>query len=192
MSHTVTRVLLIILCLTYVTNGCRCSPQHPQRRFCHENAVVFVGKVTKEELPKLTESRHIKYHLKLLTSLKGINGPVGSSIVIQTQLDSSACGIRLTVGDKFLLSGMRSSKKDPIRIGSCSGFIFDATQLTFEQMIYFFSSGPDSYIRNCDCQTIIDPIHEPGRFDPRKGCKIPPEFGLCKREYGICRWKNRL
>lgn len=45
----------------------------------------------------------------------------------------------------------------------------------------------------------MGPYSKPELFDPKKGCKIPKESGnscnyrktgLCKREGGMCSWKN--
>ncbi|XP_063447870.1 metalloproteinase inhibitor 1-like [Mytilus trossulus] len=106
MSCKATCILLIILWFTYITYGCFCVTKHPQSIFCEENVVVFVGKVTKEELPKTTQNRYIRYYFKLVTSLKGIRESVGSTIIAQTPSGTS-CDMRLTVGEKILLSGTK-------------------------------------------------------------------------------------
>ncbi|XP_071178094.1 uncharacterized protein [Mytilus edulis] len=96
------------------------------------------------------------------------------------------------------MSGYRD-KTGKISTYLCGSFILSTRILSFEQMIYFFSSGPDSYKRNCACKEIMGPYSKPELFDPKKGCKIPKESGnrcnyrqtgLCKREGGMCSWKN--
>ncbi|CAC5421263.1 unnamed protein product [Mytilus coruscus] len=130
----------------------------------------------------------------------GIPNPVGSTVVIRVPSQGSLCGFKLTVGDQYLLSGSRNRKTRTITSTTCGNFLYKEEDVTFEQMIYLFTSGSYSYRKNCSCKEIINPRHEPGVFDESKGCKLPEELnadldcydktGLCKREGGVCKWKN--
>ncbi|XP_071180548.1 metalloproteinase inhibitor 3-like [Mytilus edulis] len=196
MSCKGTCILVILLWVTYISSGCRCFAQHPQRIFCREDSVVMVGKVIKEEIPKGRSK--IKYHFKLLKSLKGVHETIGSTIIIET---FSSCAIRLNVGEQYVLSGRRSNTTGTISTIYCGNFIYKIADVTFELMLYLFSGGSDSYKQNCDCKEIVNPRHDPGKFDPSKGCKIPSGLnvgtdcnyrkqGLCKRTGSVCSWKN--
>ncbi|VDI57461.1 metalloproteinase inhibitor 3 [Mytilus galloprovincialis] len=199
MSCKGTCILVILLWVTYISSGCRCFTQHPQRIFCREDSVVLVGRVIKKEIPKGGDM--IKYHFKLLKSLKGVHETIGSTIIIETYSTSSMCGVRfMAVGEQYVLSGRRDKKTGRIFTKTCGNFIYKITDVTFELMLYLFSGGSDSYVQNCDCKEIVNPRHEPGKFDSSKGCQLPSALkadtdcyrkqGLCKRTGSVCSWKN--
>ncbi|XP_071180547.1 metalloproteinase inhibitor 2-like [Mytilus edulis] len=198
MSCKVTCVLLILLWVTYISSACRCPPRHPQRIFCREDAAVLVGRVIKKEITKGGDE--IKYHFKLLKSLKGVHETIGSTIIIETYSTSSMCGVRfMTVGEQYVLSGRRSKKTGRIFTSTCGNFIYKITDVTFELMLYLFSGGSDSYLQNCDCKEIKNPRLEPGKF-ATSGCLLPTGWmsdidcyrkkGLCKRTGSVCSWQN--
>ncbi|CAG2257063.1 unnamed protein product [Mytilus edulis] len=150
MSCKGTCILVILLWVTYISSGCRCFTQHPQRIFCREDSVVMVGRVIKQEIPKGRSKT--KYHFKLLKSLKGVHETIGSTIII---VPFSSCAIGLNVGEQYVLSGRRSNTTGTISTILCGNFIYKIADVTFELMLYLFSGGSDSYKQNCDCKVSV-------------------------------------
>lgn len=189
---------VIVSVISRGVSGCSCFPTHPQNMFCTRD-FVFLGKVVSEELikgPQPDPANNLatwKYRVKLITRMKGLFVPIGFHVQIETPGNDGLCGVRFTVGQKYILSGSNQNGKRVVRL--CD-LIAQAQHLSFEQMRYLFATNSNSYNANCVCKNIVE---NDETVSSTSGCKLPSDqqqkycyfkTALCKRQNGSCKWRN--
>ncbi|XP_063397589.1 metalloproteinase inhibitor 3-like [Mytilus trossulus] len=198
-----TKVLQLIIGLVWLTNrihSCSCpGSQHPQNQFCSSD-YVFYGVVKNEEFisgPVDDTANNLatwKYTFEDIFKMKGVTEEVGQDVVIETAGNGALCGVRLVVGNGYILMG-RTKADGTKTIGLCE-FISQIGNLTPFQMAYLFSNGSFSYngnCRTCRRRCKIGPESRDCKYDPfnpNNGTICLAKNALCLREGRQCRWIN--
>nr|XP_057905849.1 metalloproteinase inhibitor 2-like [Doryrhamphus excisus] len=139
-------VLLCVWRLQEEAEACRCFPEHPQTAFCKAD-IVIKAKVLGMEL--LSEHER-KYLIKQTKMFKGDHRDIDG---VYTAVSPSACGVTLTIGVEYLLSG-RLTPEGLMHVVICD-FIDPWNSLTANQK----SNLVHNYQNGCNCE--ITSCHTP-------------------------------
>nr|XP_057905848.1 metalloproteinase inhibitor 2-like [Doryrhamphus excisus] len=164
MSWTVKTLVLpmVLLCvwrLQEEAEACTCFPVHPQTAFCQAD-VVIAAKVLGMELVSGYER---KYLIKQTKMFKGDHRDIDC---VYTAVSSAACGVTLTNGVEYLLSG-GLTPQGLLHVISCD-FIVPWNSLTANQK----SSLVCNYRKGCNCKITL--------------CHTPP----CRSRQFECSWTD--
>ncbi|XP_061892578.1 metalloproteinase inhibitor 2-like [Entelurus aequoreus] len=106
---------LVLLCMWQLQEGaqaCRCLPVHPQVAFCQSDVVIKAKVVA---ITTAGEFDDIKYDIELQKILRG---PIKNYDTIYTAASSAACGVTLTIGVEYFITGPLMANGAPY-VSSC-------------------------------------------------------------------------
>nr|XP_057906108.1 metalloproteinase inhibitor 2-like [Doryrhamphus excisus] len=145
MSWTVKTLVLplVLLCAWRLQEGaqaCTCVPMHPQTTFCQADVVMKVLVVSRKMVGELDET--IMYNVKPIKKFKGDHG-VSS---FYTAASSAACGVTLTTGVEYLITG-RLTRDKMLQVSLCE-FVAPWNSLSDSQKVNL----EGRYRMGCSCQ----------------------------------------
>ncbi|XP_054615508.1 metalloproteinase inhibitor 2-like [Dunckerocampus dactyliophorus] len=193
MSWTVKSLVLplVLLCMWRMQEGaqaCTCGPVHPQTAFCQADVVIKAQVLARKLVGGF--DKPVKYDLKQIKMFKGPNRGVDA---IYTPASSAACGVTLTNGVEYLISGRLAP--DGSLHGTVCDFIVPWDSLSVSQK----TNLVEHYKKGCDCQithchTFPCKLSRPAQclwtdFLTNLGNREQARHFACvKRSHGSCAW----
>ncbi|XP_051905558.1 metalloproteinase inhibitor 2-like [Hippocampus zosterae] len=184
--------VLLLLCLWGLqeegAQACSCFPMHPQQLYCQTDVTVIKAKVvgvTPGGQRSLT-----KYDIKLMKTFKGAEKLFTA---VHTGPNSAACGVTLTKGVEYLLTGRLQSD------GSLHIHLCDIHQpwkdlsIMRKHLLYHYGEGCDCTIKSCIsfpcCMTSLTEClwtdFLPGKLGNRDQAQ---NYACVKKSDGCCAW----
>ncbi|XP_052072765.1 uncharacterized protein LOC127710848 [Mytilus californianus] len=185
MVMTLLAIITVLACMISDVQGCKCRGfQHFQRHFCSSKYVLY-GRVITEKSVERGSDLLRRYTIRILYKMKGVSESVGSEVDIETPNQSASCGVKLEVGNSYILMGTEQADGTKTII-SCD-FPTHLGSLSPYQAFYMFTSGPFSYKLNCrrGCNKIDE---------QSEGCKldrIGNELTACLSKHALCKKQGR-
>ncbi|XP_033745555.1 metalloproteinase inhibitor 2-like [Pecten maximus] len=174
-----------------VSNGCTCLFRHPQQVVCESDFVIKGLQVGEREIPLSDDFPPVGgnrvYTILVKTVYKGRKIKAGKTIEVSTGLNSAACGVTVTSGVLWLLTGQtRKVNKKTVHSISLCDWNAECQTLTNQQLA-FLEKGPDSYFgkrkRNCKKCKIVT--------CPQNDCSsVRATTGTCLRDSKQCYGKT--
>ncbi|XP_054616113.1 metalloproteinase inhibitor 2-like [Dunckerocampus dactyliophorus] len=193
MSCTVMNLVLplVLLCTWRLQEGaqaCSCLPVHPQTAFCQADVVIKAMVVSRKDVGGF--DKPIMYHIKQAKTFKSPHSRVDA---VYTAASSAACGVTLTKGVEYLITGRLASDRS-LHITLCD-FIAPWDTLSSSQKVDLVQR----YKSGCNCQ--ITPCHAtPCRSSSPDECswtdfltnsgdmQLAKYFACLKTRHGPCAW----
>ncbi|XP_061892573.1 metalloproteinase inhibitor 2-like [Entelurus aequoreus] len=134
---------LVLLCMWRLQEGaqaCTCAPVHPQTAFCQADVVILAKVVSK--MAGVTEFADIKY---TIDQTKMFKGPQKIIDAIYSAPFSAACGVTLTVGEQYFITG-RLISDGSLHVSLCN-YVVPWESMSATQKILV-----ERYMMGCDCK----------------------------------------
>ncbi|XP_060064883.1 metalloproteinase inhibitor 2-like [Ylistrum balloti] len=167
----------LLLSFMPASNGCSCVFRHPQQVVCESDFVIKGIQVGSKGVPIPGSippfGGDVVYDILVKYVIKGEGIKVGDTIKVRTGSSSAACGVSITAGALWLLTGRKTVSGDiPYSISSCD-WNTECSNLTPQQISFLRPKGRKSYF---------------GRKDNCKNCKIErcPDNDCSKPAAGQC------
>ncbi|XP_061892314.1 metalloproteinase inhibitor 2-like [Entelurus aequoreus] len=134
---------LVLLCMWQLQEGaqaCSCAPLHPQMAFCQADVVIKAKVVAGKVVGEFNNS--IKYDIK---QTKMFKGPDGHFDTIYTASNPSTCGVTLTKGVEYYITG-RLNSDGTLHVSLCNYVE------PWESMSVIQKKLVQRYTKGCGCQ----------------------------------------
>ncbi|XP_061829383.1 metalloproteinase inhibitor 2-like [Nerophis lumbriciformis] len=136
---------LVLLCMWQLQEGahaCTCPLTHPQTAFCQSGVVIRAKVVAKKN--GVGKYNDVKYDIQHIATFRGPKKLFGT---IYTASNSAACGVSLTRGVEYLITG-RMRSDGSLYISLCDYIVPWKSSHTI--LVERYSMGCDCKITRCD------------------------------------------
>ncbi|OWF42326.1 metalloproteinase inhibitor 3-like [Mizuhopecten yessoensis] len=196
----------VALSLIPVSEGCTCLFRHPQAVVCDSDFVIKGDQVGQQIIPLTGDfpdiGGHVVYKILIKTVIKGKQIKAGDTIEVRTGLNSAACGVNVTAGVAWLLTGRTTKLKGKTQygIGLCD-WNTECSRLT-PQQTSFLVNGPKSYFgrgnRNCkNCEIVRCASNDCSTTKPTAGQCLHDakqcfsQTLKCQFKKNRCQWRSK-